>query len=58
MSQQALQELFSNPPLPHRSENPFAGRDWKGIQVGEVVDPEEVRWVQENTGVEEATNVS
>lgn len=59
VSHQALHEMLSNPPIPHNSENdPFAGRDWKSIAVGEIVDPEEVRWVQETTSVEEATSVS
>ncbi|KAL9048131.1 MAG: hypothetical protein Q9162_007849 [Coniocarpon cinnabarinum] len=56
MSQPALQELFSNPPIPHKSENnPFAGRDWRTITAEEIVDAEEVRWVEETTSVEEAT---
>lgn len=58
MSQQAIQELFSNPPLPQRGENPFAGRDWKTVKLSEIVDPEEVRFVEETTGIEEATKVS
>ena len=59
MSQQAIHELLSNPPVPHKNENnPFAGRDWKTINVSEIVDPEEVRWVEEATSVEQATNVS
>lgn len=58
MSQQAIQELLSHPPVPHKTNHHFSGRDWKSIRVGEVVDPEEVRFVEEATSVEEATNVS
>jgi hypothetical protein len=35
----------------------FAGRDWRTIKVGEIVDKELVRFVQMDTSVEEATNV-
>ena len=58
MSQQAIQELLSHPPVPQKTDNRFAGRDWKHVRVGEVIDPEEVRFVEETTSVEEATNVS
>jgi len=35
----------------------FAGRDWRTIKVGEIVDRELVRFVEMDTSVEEATNV-
>lgn len=60
MSQQALQELLTNPPLAHKEGDGgrFVGRDWKGVRVGEVVDPGEVRFAELETSVEDATNVS
>ena len=36
----------------------FAGRDWRTIRVGEIVDPTQVRFVEYDTTVEEATDVS
>ncbi|KAF2200537.1 hypothetical protein GQ43DRAFT_373591 [Delitschia confertaspora ATCC 74209] len=58
MGQQALQDLLNNPPTMNGGQSaPFAGRDWKGVQLGEIVDPGQVRWAQYDTSVEEATNV-
>lgn len=59
LSQQALQDLLNNPPVGKNTQNSaFAGRDWRSIKVGEVIDPELVRFVEIDTSVEEATNVS
>lgn len=55
LSQQAFQDLLNNPPLPHKGENPWEGKDWKHITVGEVIDPEEVHWSELSTSVETAT---
>lgn len=56
LSQQALQDLLSNPPT--KGGDPrFAGRDWKTVKVGEVVDAKQVRFAELDTSVEEATNV-
>ncbi|TID14279.1 Ubiquitin-like modifier-activating enzyme [Venturia nashicola] len=65
LSQHALQELMNNPPTMNSSEVglgksgkiDFAGRDWRDVKVGEVVDEDLVRWVEMDTSVEEATNV-
>ena len=57
LSQQALQDLLSNPPT-KGGDPKFAGRDWKTVQVGEVVDEKQVRFAELDTSVEEATNVS
>lgn len=57
LSQQALQELLNNPPT-KGGDPKFHGRDWKTVKVGEIVDDEQVRFVQYDTSVEEATNVS
>lgn len=58
LSQQALQELLNNPPSAKAGTTEFTGRDWRTVQVGEVVDLELVRFVEMDTSVEEATNVS
>ena len=60
LSQQAFMDLINNPPTKHThegEENKFAGRDWRTISVGEVVDLELVRFVEMDTSVEEATNI-
>lgn len=57
ISAQAFQELLSNPPPVNKDNSRFTGRDWKTIQVGEIIDPEEVHWAESSTGVEDATNV-
>jgi len=45
-------------PPPSRQPNPlFAGRDWRDVRLGELValNPDEVRWVDMDSSVEEAT---
>ncbi|KAF2641266.1 hypothetical protein P280DRAFT_489672 [Massarina eburnea CBS 473.64] len=57
LTQQALQDLLNNPPTKH-GEPIFAGRDWRTVKVGEIVGKEDnVRFVQYDTSVEEATNI-
>ncbi|KAM7221542.1 hypothetical protein V8F06_003114 [Rhypophila decipiens] len=54
-TQQAVQEMMNNPPN-NRNPNPrYAGKDWRDLAVGEFAVPEEVRWVDFDTSVEEAT---
>ena len=57
LTQQALQDLLNNPPT-KPGDPRFAGRDWKSIKIGEIVDESQVRFVENDTSVEEATNVS
>lgn len=57
LNQQALQELLTNAPPMDKAETRFANRDWKHIQVKEVVDADEVHFAEIDTSVEEATNV-
>lgn len=59
VSHQALQDLINNPPVGvHDPEEArFAGRDWRTIKVGEIIAPEETRFVQIDTSVEEATKL-
>ena len=57
-TQQAIQDLMNNPPT-NRHPNPrYVGRDWRDLAIGEFASPEEVRWVEYDTSVEEATMVS
>lgn len=57
LSQVQVQELLNNPPTSGHADPKFAGRDWQHISVGELVDPEDLRFVELDTGVEDATNV-
>lgn len=56
LTQQALQELFNNPPT-KGGDSKFQGRDWKTVRLREIVDPELVRFVEYDTSVEDATSV-
>ena len=57
MSEAQIRDLMSYPPTAGSSDPRFAGRDWQHIAVGELVRPEDLRWVEVDTGVEDATNV-
>jgi hypothetical protein len=35
----------------------FIDRDWREISIGELVSPDDLKFVELNTGIEEATNV-
>ncbi|KAJ4020261.1 cell separation during budding [Fusarium irregulare] len=55
-TQAALQELLSHPPAGNKHANPkFAGRDWRDVAIGELVSPDDIKWVEFDTSVEEAT---
>lgn len=56
-TQQAIQEMMNNPPSKRHPNPRYAGRDWRDLAVGEFAVPEEVRWVDFDTSVEEATMV-
>ncbi len=58
LTQQAIQELLNHPP-PNKQPNPrFAGRDWRDVAIGELVsEDDDVKWVDMDTSVEEATMV-
>jgi hypothetical protein len=58
LSQAAVQELLNNPTPLNKPDARFKGRDWRSIEIGELVGTEDVRFVETNTSVEEATNVS
>lgn len=58
-TQAAVQELLNHPPSGQRHTNPrFAGRELGEITVGELVSPDDVKWVEMDGSVEEATMVS
>ncbi|KAI9707667.1 MAG: cell separation during budding [Candelina mexicana] len=52
----AVQDLVDNPPVA-KPANAFIGRDWRGIQVGELVSEDDVWFVSLDTGVEAATEL-
>ncbi|KAK7746015.1 cell separation during budding [Cytospora paraplurivora] len=56
-TQAAVQDLMNHPP-PSRQPNPkFAGRDWRDVQLGELIslNTHEVKWADMDSSVEEAT---
>ncbi|KAF7164239.1 hypothetical protein CNMCM6106_000820 [Aspergillus hiratsukae] len=55
-TQAAIQSLIDNPPAPKDVNPAFAGRDWREISIGELVRPDDLRFVELDTGIEEATN--
>ncbi|PFH63297.1 hypothetical protein XA68_14949 [Ophiocordyceps unilateralis] len=56
LTQAAVQELLNYPPSGNRHVNPkFAGREWRDITVGEIVSLDDVKWVEIDSSVEEAT---
>ena len=50
--------LIDNPPVPNDPDPKFAGRDWRHISIGELVSPDDLKFVEVDTGIEEATDVS
>lgn len=56
LSHAAVQELIHQPSS--KSGDPkFAGKDWRQVKIGEFVQDDDVKWVELDTGVEEATKV-
>ncbi|GAO20079.1 uncharacterized protein UV8b_06339 [Ustilaginoidea virens] len=56
--QAAVQDLISHPPSRQRYMNPkLAGREWGEITVDELISTDDVKWVQMDSSVEEATMV-
>lgn len=52
-----MQALLNDPPTAGAADAAFAGRDWREITVRELVNSEDLRWVEVDTGVETATSV-
>lgn len=57
LTQSAIQSLIDNPPAPHNGNPAFHGRDWREISIGELVSEDDLKFVELDTGIEEATNV-
>ncbi|KAL8828553.1 MAG: hypothetical protein Q9191_002523 [Dirinaria sp. TL-2023a] len=57
LSQAQIQDLLSNPPTAGSADPAFAGRNWQHISVGELVNPDDLHFVDLDTGVEAATNL-
>jgi hypothetical protein len=58
LTQAAVQELIDNPPTHNVADPTFQGRDWHSISVGELVRPGDLRFVETDTGIEAATDVT
>lgn len=57
-SGQALTDLLMHPPIKSNGdESRFKGRDWRDIQVSEIVDPAETRFVELDTSIEDTTKL-
>ncbi|XRM41776.1 cell separation during budding [Aspergillus tubingensis] len=57
LTQAAIQSLIDNPPAPNNANPAFVGRDWREISIGELVSPDDLKFVDIDTGIEEATNI-
>lgn len=57
LTQAAIQGLIDNPPARNPADPAFHDRDWRHISIGELVKPKDLRFVEIDTGIEEATNV-
>jgi hypothetical protein len=57
LSQLAIQDLIDNPPPRNHPDPAFIGRDWRTVHVSELVDSADLRFIEEDTGIEAATNV-
>ncbi|KAL4781906.1 hypothetical protein BJX76DRAFT_310594 [Aspergillus varians] len=57
LTQSAIQSLIDNPPAPQNVNPAFVGRDWREISIGELVSADDLRFVEVDTGIEEATNL-
>ncbi|KEY64746.1 hypothetical protein S7711_05398 [Stachybotrys chartarum IBT 7711] len=56
-SHPAIQDLISHPPSNKPANPKFAGREWRDIAVGEILNPDDVKWVELDSSVEDATMV-
>ena len=57
ISQLYVQDLLNNPPLSAKADPKFAGREWRDITVGELVNPDDVMWMEMDGNVEDAAKV-
>ncbi|KAK4161662.1 hypothetical protein QBC43DRAFT_323385 [Cladorrhinum sp. PSN259] len=56
-TQQAIQDLMNHPPSNRHPHPQYAGRNWQEIGVGELASPEDIRWAELDTSVEDATRL-
>lgn len=56
-TQAAVQELLNHPPAQKSGDPRFAGRDWRQIHIGELVQESDIHWCELDTNVEHATKV-
>ncbi|KAH0436862.1 cbs domain containing protein [Colletotrichum kahawae] len=57
-TQAAVQELLNHPPAANKHSNPrFAGRDWRDVSVNELVAQDDVKWVDLDSSIEEASMI-
>lgn len=56
-TQSAIQSLIDNPPVRNPADPAFAGRDWKQICIGELVSPDDLKFVELDTSIEEAATL-
>ncbi|KAI0872838.1 hypothetical protein GGS24DRAFT_466004 [Hypoxylon argillaceum] len=54
-TQAAIQDLLNHPPAARQHNPRFAGRDWRDIAIGELITEDDVRWVELDTSVEDAS---
>ncbi|KAF7562119.1 hypothetical protein G7046_g2008 [Stylonectria norvegica] len=54
-TQAAVQELLNHPPSAKHANPRFAGRDWRDVSVGELVSPDDIKWIERDSSIEEAT---
>ncbi|KAF2972043.1 hypothetical protein GQX73_g1607 [Xylaria multiplex] len=55
LTQSAIQDLLNHPPAARHHNPRFAGRDWRDIAIGELISEDDVRWVDMDTSVEDAS---
>lgn len=56
-TQAAIQDLLNHPPTSKPHDPRFSGRDWRDVHVGELVSKDDLKWVDMDTSVEDATMV-
>jgi len=53
----AVQDLIDNPPHRTTPDSKFANRDWRTIRIAELSSPGDLKFIDIDANVEEATNV-
>ena len=58
LSQSVIHDLLNNPPTSKSSNPGITERNWRKVQIGEIIDLGQVKFANFDTSVEEATKVS